>query len=215
MQTEEWTAYVNGVLRETKERDRQLLGGYRPEPVLQPQMQMLGGFSGSMLDPADTGAIHARPLSLSREGAEENEDDGPASPLTASLTGEGFPTEGAVASDQLARFLVQQIVSDLPDRFLGTESSDEEDDNEDGDRAREGGVADTNPPASWLRWVEMACLALTFLLRRLPLFELVPTLTHSHNPPLVALKVSSTATTFDSISARPSTPMLPFQMCTR
>ncbi|KAJ3056073.1 hypothetical protein HK097_008201 [Rhizophlyctis rosea] len=134
---EEWQDYVNGPLRETKERDRQPLGGARPNTGQQghglPLVTGVGGFSGN-LDEADTGAsvgggaVGGGGVSPKKEArgaggdSDEEEDE-----IEGLGTGEVYATDGDVSGDQFARYLCQQIVNDLPDRFLGGESSDEED----------------------------------------------------------------------------------------
>ncbi|KAJ3098725.1 hypothetical protein HDU96_010955 [Phlyctochytrium bullatum] len=62
---EEWQEYLNGVLRETKERDRQPLGGVRPtqttQPLAVPLVTGLSGFgAGGNLDDSDIGITPGR-----------------------------------------------------------------------------------------------------------------------------------------------------------
>ncbi|KAJ3120837.1 hypothetical protein HK098_004202 [Nowakowskiella sp. JEL0407] len=113
--TEDWNEYVSGVLRETKERDRQPLGGVRPHGTQQMGLQPGLAVGGNLvLDEADTGV---RGVVISDEN--RTQEDGEA-------RGEVYVSDGDVASDQFARYLVQQIVNDVPDRFLSGEGDDEE-----------------------------------------------------------------------------------------
>ncbi|KAJ3039005.1 hypothetical protein HDV00_012692 [Rhizophlyctis rosea] len=141
---EEWQDYINGPLRETKDRDRQPLGGVRPNTGQQghgiPLVTGVGGFNAN-LDEADTGASlggaggagaagtagGASPRKDAGARGSGGDSDEEEDELEGLGTGEVYATDGDVASDQFARYLCQQIVNDLPDRFLGGESSDEED----------------------------------------------------------------------------------------
>ncbi|KAF9976852.1 hypothetical protein BGZ73_007651 [Actinomortierella ambigua] len=105
---EDWWNYVSKILKETKERDAQVLGGTRPNVIESQKM-----------------------------GHEDNDDDdylddngdgyGGSSGFLGADDGTGH--EGDVASDQFARYLSQQITNNLPDKFG---SSDEDDDEEEG-----------------------------------------------------------------------------------
>ncbi|KAI8839574.1 SIT4 phosphatase-associated protein-domain-containing protein [Chytridium lagenaria] len=100
---EEWQEYLGGVLRETKERDRQPLGGVRPTQTSQamsvPVVTGIGSF-GTSLDESDIGVMPGRNASV-----------------------RAFAADGDVTSDQFARYLCQQIVSDFPDKgLLGVDS---------------------------------------------------------------------------------------------
>ncbi|KAJ3289499.1 hypothetical protein HK104_007414 [Borealophlyctis nickersoniae] len=133
---EDWQEYVNGTLRETKERDRQPLGGARPNT--NPQQHALplvtgigGGFNAANLDEADTGATSGAVGTTRKEGGKESDEDDDDIEGLGGGGGDVYVADGDVASDQFARYLCQQIVNDLPDRFLGGESSDEEEDEAD------------------------------------------------------------------------------------
>ncbi|KAJ1557274.1 hypothetical protein HK096_008177, partial [Nowakowskiella sp. JEL0078] len=117
-QVDDWQEYVSGILRETKERDRQPLGGVRPHGGQQIPMHPGMGLGNApfAVDEADGGL---RALSA---GDIRNVND------NGELQGEVYVSEGDVASDQFARYLSQQIVNDVPDRFLPGEGSDDEDD---------------------------------------------------------------------------------------
>ncbi|KAJ3197224.1 hypothetical protein HK101_005254 [Irineochytrium annulatum] len=114
---EEWQEYLSGVLRETKERDRQPLGGVRPTQSLQPMnvplVTGIGAF-GTSLDDSDIGVISSpkKESNVTGENSDEEDDD------VGTGAGEAFITDGDVTSDQ--------IVNDFPDRgILGGDSSDE------------------------------------------------------------------------------------------
>ncbi|KAJ3284631.1 hypothetical protein HDU76_008264 [Blyttiomyces sp. JEL0837] len=129
--SEEWLEYVSGVLRETKERDRQPLGGVRPTQTGGASLPMVTGAGG--LDDADMGISVAALRKKSEaagggsgggSGVDSDDDD---DELGAGAT--DYLADGDVSSDQFARYLCQQIVGDFPDRgILGGEGdgSDEE-----------------------------------------------------------------------------------------
>ncbi|KAJ3023801.1 hypothetical protein HKX48_000935 [Thoreauomyces humboldtii] len=111
---EDWQDYVTGILRETKERDRQPLGGVRPNAGGQQQhIPMVAGVGGS----ADDGDMPRGDNSVTKRDPDEDDDLGST---------DVYVGDGDVASDQLARYLCHQIVADLPDRFVGVEGSDDE-----------------------------------------------------------------------------------------
>ncbi|KAI8928314.1 SIT4 phosphatase-associated protein-domain-containing protein [Entophlyctis helioformis] len=130
--SEEWQEYVSHPLRETRERDRQSLGGPRPEA---PQQGMAfmgagssfgynnagGGGGGKFGEDSGEFGKPRKKSEVTREGSDE-EDDSP---------GRGVAGESETYNDQFARFLCQQLVKDLPDRFLGGDNSD---DDEEADR---------------------------------------------------------------------------------
>ncbi|KAG0232730.1 hypothetical protein BGW41_001741 [Actinomortierella wolfii] len=113
---EDWWNYVSKILKETKERDAQVLGGTRPNVIESQKM-----------------------------GHDDNDDDdymddngdgyGGSSGFLGGDDGTGH--EGDVASDQFARYLSQQITNNLPDKFG---SSDEDEDEEEGNWIGEYGA---------------------------------------------------------------------------
>lgn len=104
MNSDVWNEYVTHALHQTQETDRQPLGGSRPE----------------------YSAMHAGPVAA--------DDDSAFKPKlsTSDQKGSGEDDEknnqesGDTYNDQFARYLCQQLVKDIPDRFLGADSSDEE-----------------------------------------------------------------------------------------
>ncbi|KAI8902539.1 SIT4 phosphatase-associated protein-domain-containing protein [Globomyces pollinis-pini] len=115
MVSEDWHEYVNHALKHTQDLDRQPLGGTRPE-----QLAPSPGFSAN---PGQFGGVDD---DFKLKGAQPT-----------SATSELKDIDDAVADrsvhqdavdDQFARFLCQQLVKDLPDRFMGADSSDEEED---------------------------------------------------------------------------------------
>ncbi|KAJ3000160.1 hypothetical protein HDV02_000443 [Globomyces sp. JEL0801] len=118
MVSEDWHEYVNHALKHTQDLDRQPLGGTRPE-----QLAPSPGFSAN---PGQFGGVDD---DFKLKGAQPT-----------SATSELKDIDDAVADrsvhqdavdDQFARFLCQQLVKDLPDRFMGADSSDEEEDRSD------------------------------------------------------------------------------------
>ncbi|KAG0378134.1 hypothetical protein BGX24_004634, partial [Mortierella sp. AD032] len=105
---EDWWNYVSKVLKETKERDAQVLGGSRPNVIEAHPSGMDDGNDDDFLD--DGGDNYGGNNSF--------------------LGGDvGAGQEGDVGSDQFARYLSQQITNNLPDKFG---SSDEDEDDEEG-----------------------------------------------------------------------------------
>ncbi|CAO3565586.1 unnamed protein product [Mortierella alpina] len=102
---EDWWNYVSKVLKETKERDAQVLGGTRPNVV--------ENHKAGHDDPNDDDYL------------DDNDDDYGGGDFLGGENGTGL--EGDVASDQFARYLCQQITNNLPDKFG---SSDEDEDDE-------------------------------------------------------------------------------------
>lgn len=97
---ENWEEYVCGVLKEAKEKDRQPLGGVRPNA---PPTQHHGGIPG---DEADTG-IRKTPTGsmgsgVSRQSgnADSDEDDDDIDNMT--IGGDVYVSEGDVANDQVS-----------------------------------------------------------------------------------------------------------------
>ncbi|KAF9155672.1 hypothetical protein BG015_009004 [Linnemannia schmuckeri] len=113
---EDWWNYVSKVLKETKERDAQVLGGSRPNVIEAHPSGMDDGNDDDFLD--DGGDNYGSNNSF--------------------LGGDGGAgQEGDVGSDQFARYLSQQITNNLPDKFG---SSDEDEDDEEGNWIGEYGA---------------------------------------------------------------------------
>ncbi|KAF9547963.1 hypothetical protein EC957_007476 [Mortierella hygrophila] len=113
---EDWWNYVSKVLKETKERDAQVLGGSRPNIIESHPSGMDDGNDDDFLD--DGGDNYGSNNSF--------------------LGGDGGGgQEGDVGSDQFARYLSQQITNNLPDKFG---SSDEDEDDEEGNWIGEYGA---------------------------------------------------------------------------
>ncbi|KAI8823077.1 SIT4 phosphatase-associated protein-domain-containing protein [Fimicolochytrium jonesii] len=125
---EDWQNYVLGALKETRERDRQPLGGVRPNGgPQQHQVPIMGGVGGSFTGgPDEADGLKIGGTVIKREPDEDEDEMDPTN------AGDAFMGDGDVSSDQFARFLCHQIVADLPDRFIGVDNSDDEDDGEDG-----------------------------------------------------------------------------------
>jgi hypothetical protein len=106
---EDWNEYVTHSLRHTQETDRQQLGGVKPDQ------------SGNIVRMGGTGidGEFAKPKASSDTKKDTTEFDDEVLDTTASAD--------TAYNDQFARFLCQQMVKDLPDRFLGDDSSDEDD----------------------------------------------------------------------------------------
>ncbi|KAF9942243.1 hypothetical protein BGZ67_002576 [Mortierella alpina] len=113
---EDWWNYVSKVLKETKERDAQILGGTRP----------------NALDPLKSGMDDGH-------DDEFMDDNGDEYGISNGFLGEegGAGQEGDVGSDQFARYLSQQISNNLSEKFG---SSDEDEDDEEGNWIGEYGV---------------------------------------------------------------------------
>jgi hypothetical protein len=107
--SEEWQEYVTHSLRHTLEKDRHPLGGMKPEPA-HGEIKM-----GDGIDPEFSKPI---PVEIKNEAQDKDIDDLNDLSVAADTS----------YNDQFARFLCQQLVKDLPDRFLGDDSSDEEQD---------------------------------------------------------------------------------------
>ncbi|GJJ74790.1 hypothetical protein EMPS_07148 [Entomortierella parvispora] len=113
---EDWWNYVSKILKETKERDAQVLGGTRPN-LMEPHKSGLGdGHDDDFLD-------------------DNGDDYGSGNGYLGEDSGAGH--DGDVASDQFARYLSQQITNNLPDKFG---SSDEDEDDEEGNWIGEFGA---------------------------------------------------------------------------
>ncbi|KAJ3099998.1 hypothetical protein HDU97_002605 [Phlyctochytrium planicorne] len=118
--SEEWQEYLSGVLRETKERDRQPLGGVRPTQqstaLNVPLVTGIGAFgNGASMDDSDMGVISSAPKVKTTGDADS---DGSDEEIGGTIGGEAFAADGDVASDQFARYLCQQIVNDFPDKGI-------------------------------------------------------------------------------------------------
>ncbi|KAF9928215.1 hypothetical protein FBU30_002558 [Linnemannia zychae] len=112
---EDWWGYVSNVLKETKERDAQVLGGSRPNVIETHPSGMDDGNDDDFLD----------------DGTDNYGGN-------SSFLGDGGAgQEGDVGSDQFARYLSQQIKNNLPDKFG---SSDEDEDDEEGNWIGEYGA---------------------------------------------------------------------------
>ncbi|KAG0367781.1 SIT4 phosphatase-associated protein-domain-containing protein [Gamsiella multidivaricata] len=113
---EDWWNYVSKILKETKERDAQVLGGTRPNVIESHKSGLDDGNDDDYMD--------------------DNDDEyGSGNDFLGGGSGTGH--EGDVASDQFARYLCQQITNNLPDKFG---SSDEDEDDEDGNWIGEYGA---------------------------------------------------------------------------
>ncbi|KAI9352197.1 SIT4 phosphatase-associated protein-domain-containing protein [Obelidium mucronatum] len=127
--SDDWQEYLSGVLKETKDRDRQALGGVRPTHTGQTAANF-GKIDETDMPPLGAapppkkelgGGLHHSAPAPNNESDEEEDEVGKGSD---SLTADG----GDVASDQMARFICQSIVNDFPDRgLLGDESDEDED----------------------------------------------------------------------------------------
>ncbi|KAJ3094817.1 hypothetical protein HDU97_007546 [Phlyctochytrium planicorne] len=78
--SEEWQEYLNGVLRETKERDRQPLGGVRPTQMSQPlNVPLVTGIAafgtGGTMDDSDMGILSAPPKGKMGDVDSEGSDE--------------------------------------------------------------------------------------------------------------------------------------------
>ncbi|KAF9196311.1 hypothetical protein BGZ50_001061 [Haplosporangium sp. Z 11] len=117
---EDWWNYVSKILKETKERDAQVLGGTRPNVI---ESHKAGHDDADDDDYMD----------------DNDEEYGNGSSF---IGDSGTGLEGDVASDQFARYLCQQITNNLSDKFG---SSDEDEDDEDGNWVAEyGGDSEFN-----------------------------------------------------------------------
>ncbi|KAH9267717.1 hypothetical protein BASA83_009791 [Batrachochytrium salamandrivorans] len=128
MNSDQWCEYVSHPLRETRDRDRQPLGGVRPEAPMG-QNTAFGGVGSSISYNGGGGGKFGEENSESGKSkkksdhareASDDEEDGTAA------GGRNAPGESDTFNDQFARYLCQQLVKDLPDRFLGGDSSDDD-----------------------------------------------------------------------------------------
>ncbi|KAF9115698.1 hypothetical protein BGX27_006804 [Mortierella sp. AM989] len=103
---EDWWNYVSKILKETKDRDAQVLGGNRPNVIENHRP----GFDDANDD----------------DYMDDNDEEYGSGFMGGDI---GAGHEGDVASDQFARYLCQQITNNLPDKFG---SSDEDEDDEEG-----------------------------------------------------------------------------------
>ncbi|KAF8979145.1 hypothetical protein BGZ46_005763 [Entomortierella lignicola] len=99
---EDWWNYVSKILKETKDRDAQVLGGNRPNAIENHR----SGYDDANDD----------------DYMDDNDEE-----YGNGFAGGDSGHEGDVASDQFARYLCQQITNNLPDKFG---SSDEDEDDE-------------------------------------------------------------------------------------
>ncbi|KAJ3323406.1 hypothetical protein HDV06_001926 [Boothiomyces sp. JEL0866] len=109
--SEEWHEYVNHTFRQTQETDRQTLGGTKPEQV--GGVSAFGG-AGSAVDDD----FKSKPVVLVKSTIHDIDDDNAEKNLHSDSVD--------AYHDQFTRYLCQQMVKDLPDRFLGADSSDDE-----------------------------------------------------------------------------------------
>jgi hypothetical protein len=97
----EWEDYVNGVLKETKERDSQPLGGVRPKPASPGLVPTLGGPPGTLADEIEFKAASSSqgppsPTTPTRTSADTTEED-----EESTASNELFFAGGTVGSDQV------------------------------------------------------------------------------------------------------------------
>ncbi|KAG0257109.1 hypothetical protein BG011_004159 [Mortierella polycephala] len=117
---EDWWNYVSKILKETKERDAQVLGGTRPNVI----------------------ESHKAGLDDANDDDYMDDNDDEYGDGSSFIGDSGTGLEGDVASDQFARYLCQQITNNLPDKFG---SSDEDEDDEEGNWVAEyGGDSEFN-----------------------------------------------------------------------
>lgn len=109
--SEEWHEYVNHTFRQTQETDRQTLGGTKPEQV--GGVSAFGG-AGSAVDDD----FKSKPVVLAKSSVHDIDDDNAEKNLNSESVD--------AYHDQFTRYLCQQMVKDLPDRFMGADSSDDE-----------------------------------------------------------------------------------------
>ncbi|KAL2915930.1 sporulation-induced protein [Polyrhizophydium stewartii] len=123
--SEEWQEYVSHPLRETRDRDRQPLGGARPEaPAGQGAFMGAGSsfsYNAGKFGEESTEFTKPRKKPDTTRDASDDDEEGAAG------GGRTLPGEGDTFTDQFARYLCQQVVKDLPDRFMGDSSDDDED----------------------------------------------------------------------------------------
>ncbi|KAI8616148.1 SIT4 phosphatase-associated protein-domain-containing protein [Chytriomyces sp. MP71] len=129
IESDDWQEYLGGVLRETKDRDRQALGGVRPTHTGQTSTAF-GKIDETDMPPMTSapppkkelggGLHHSTPATTQNDSDEEDDEVGKGAD---SIMADG----GDVASDQFARYLCQNLVSDLPDRGILGDDSDDED----------------------------------------------------------------------------------------
>ncbi|KAF9188813.1 hypothetical protein BGZ50_001126 [Haplosporangium sp. Z 11] len=113
---DDWWSYVSKTLKETKERDAQILGGSRPNVLESHQSGLDDGHDDDFMD--DNGEDYVGGNGFLGEHG-------------------GVGPEGDGTSDQFARYLSQQIASNMSQKFG---SSDEDDDEEEGNWISEYGV---------------------------------------------------------------------------
>ncbi|KAK5664810.1 sporulation-induced protein [Batrachochytrium dendrobatidis] len=129
MNSDQWSEYVSHPLRETRERDRQPLGGTRPEIPIGSGPAFAGstiGYNpgnGKFGEDMSDSSKPRKKSEVGRDGSDEEEDGTAAGSRNTSGESDTF-------NDQFARYLCQQLVKDLPDRFLGGDSSDDDEDAE-------------------------------------------------------------------------------------
>ncbi|KAI8838048.1 SIT4 phosphatase-associated protein-domain-containing protein [Chytriomyces cf. hyalinus JEL632] len=128
IESDDWQEYLGGVLRETKDRDRQALGGVRPTHTGQAATSF-GKIDETDMPPLGAapppkkelgGGLHHSTPPVSNDSDEEDDELGKG--VDAAIA-----DGGDALGDQYARYFCQNMVSDLPDRgILGDDSDDEE-----------------------------------------------------------------------------------------
>jgi serine/threonine-protein phosphatase 6 regulatory subunit 3 len=102
---EVWLEYRHGIFRETKDRDRQPLGGIRPNATHHPL--------GAMGKDESDGPIQRNKVINGGVVPESDDDEEEGVEGTEAI----LPSEGDVSNDQFARYLCQQILNDFPTGF--------------------------------------------------------------------------------------------------
>ncbi|KAJ3355557.1 hypothetical protein HDU83_003224 [Entophlyctis luteolus] len=123
--SDDWQEYLSGVLNETKDRDRQPLGGVRPTHT--GQSTNFGKIDETDIPPLGAAPPPKKELntgvsqqSASAKDVDSDEDD------ELVMKPSELHAGGDVASDQMARFMCQVMVSDFPDRgMLGDDDDDD------------------------------------------------------------------------------------------
>ncbi|KAJ3137421.1 hypothetical protein HK100_000690 [Physocladia obscura] len=125
--SDDWQEYLSGILKETKDRDRQALGGVRPTHTGQPS----GNFG--KIDETDIPPLGAAPPPKKELGGglynnnTQPKDNDSDEEEEAGRAGELQSEGGDVTSDQMARFICRSLVSDFPDRGILGDDSDDDD----------------------------------------------------------------------------------------
>ncbi|KAJ3345504.1 hypothetical protein HDU83_004041 [Entophlyctis luteolus] len=123
--SDDWQEYLSGVLNETKDKDRQPLGGVRPTHT--GQSTNFGKIDETDIPPLGAAPPPKKELSpgLSQQSTSAKEVDSDEDDELLMKPSE-LHAGGDVASDQMARFMCQVMVSDFPDRgILGDDDDDD------------------------------------------------------------------------------------------